>query len=64
MIVYKDMTFCSNRGCKKECRRKLTDEVLQEADSLGLWLSVADFDCGEEVGGGKILFPSMGEGIG
>lgn len=48
MITYKDMTFCVNKLCRKDCNRRLTPEINKEAEENGLWLAVAVFDCEEE----------------
>ena len=48
MITYRDMTFCDNKNCKKDCYRKLTKEVCKKANEFGLPISVAIFDCDEE----------------
>lgn len=48
MICYKDMTFCANRNCEKDCKRKITEKVIQESNLYNLNLSVAGFVCNEE----------------
>ena len=43
-ICYKDMTFCTNDKCKLECHRKLTEDIIKQANEFGLPLSLAMFD--------------------
>lgn len=47
MITYKDKTFCNNEKCSIKCDRRLTEEIIAEANSIGLPISVADFNCEE-----------------
>lgn len=50
MFCYKDMTFCVNDKCKKTCRRKLTQEIIDKANEFGMPLAVSNFfcvDCGD-----------------
>ena len=47
MTYYKDITWCANKTCIKDCLRKLTPQIEQEAIEGNWWLSVADFDCEE-----------------
>ena len=42
-MVYKDKTFCPYfKDCKKQknCSRPLVDEVVKDAEGLGLYISV------------------------
>lgn len=51
MLTYRDMTFCVNDKCKKTCRRKLTEEITQQANKLGMPIAVSNYfciDCGED----------------
>ncbi len=52
MLCYLDRTFCSRRTCpNQECPRRLTDEVWEGAQYVGLPLALADLksdDCGFE----------------
>lgn len=43
MICYKDMCFCSSKTCTNTwCRRRITPEVVADAERLGLPIDVAD----------------------
>jgi hypothetical protein len=45
MICYKDMTYCISKYCKNECGRELTQEIVADADRVGLPIAVGIF-CG------------------
>lgn len=57
MLCYKDMTFCVNTQCKRQCSRRLTQEVQAAAEKW--WgsdqapIAVSDFNCTEEPDGGR-----------
>lgn len=42
MIVFRDNTFCIAECGNKECSRKLTQQVKEEAIVFGLPVSIAD----------------------
>ena len=44
-LIYKDITFCTNKECKKECDRRLTCKIEEAAKQFGLPLAVASFIC-------------------
>lgn len=48
MITYRDMTFCVNKECTKECKRRLTPQIEKEAEQFGLPLAIAEFMCNKE----------------
>lgn len=48
MITYRDMTFCVNKECIKECKRRLTPQIEEEAKQFGLPLALAEFTCNKE----------------
>ena len=47
MFTYRDRTYCVNKNCEKECSRRLTKEIEEQADLLGMPLAVAIYDCAE-----------------
>lgn len=53
MITYRDMTFCVNKSCTKECKRRLTPQIEQAAEQYGLPIAMSEFICLDEVEEGK-----------
>lgn len=45
MYTYRDMTFCINKDCEKECSRRLTPEIILQARKYKVAISYADFKC-------------------
>lgn len=45
MLTYRDRTFCINKECKKECNRRLTEQIEKEASEFGMYVAVANFNC-------------------
>lgn len=45
MPCYRDMTYCVNKVCKKECSRRLTPYIEEICKDEGWWYAVADFNC-------------------
>ena len=45
MPYYKDITWCANKTCTKECDRRLTPYVEAICKDEGWWYAVADFNC-------------------
>ena len=43
MIVYRDMTFCTAKCDSEKCFRKLTKEIIKQANDYGLPICQADF---------------------
>lgn len=48
MFTYRDRTFCVNKECKKECLRRLTPKIEEDARLAGMPLAVAEYQCGKE----------------
>lgn len=48
MFTYRDRTFCVNKECKKECLRRLTPKIEEDARLSGMPLAVAEYQCGKE----------------
>lgn len=47
-MYYKDITWCVNKQCTKECDRRYTEEVAQEAKECGYLVCVSDFNCEDD----------------
>ncbi len=45
MFTYKDMTFCANKKCTKECPRRLTPKIEETCKNEGWWYACAFFNC-------------------
>lgn len=46
MITFTDRTYCSSKTHKPDCDRQVTEQLIKEAEKLGLPIATADF-CGE-----------------
>ena len=54
MLSYRDRTYCIRYDCvNMECPRKLTSEILEDANGFGLPVAYADFSdtCGVYIKG-------------
>ena len=49
MPYYRDMTWCVNKSCTKECDRRLTPYVEAICKDEGWWYAVAEFNARNQI---------------
>ena len=54
MFSFRDKTYCASINCKNDCDRKITDELINEANKAGIPIAYAYF-CGGEIGENRQL---------